>query len=992
MDEKEGIISNFTSYAEYYKWSDLNVNENDRVGFFVQLSNVGDGTMEIATSNTIVFGVVVNDASVIGNHNPFSSQNRFKITNLGKKLKKITFLFPLITLVKSYKSTLSHNVYTNVIYIPYNLGARRGHSSDNETILTQFKVNLQAYRDANVGSISASDDSEMDNLVFDIDNNFVTLDDYDFLDTTPPIADVTKYDIVGLFGCVAVIDDETCVVGEYCDCSNAGIATAGSRWLVIKRSNVNVIEIMFSSTTGGQSISLVSVGSGDSLINDGVGPDVTVKSFIAGDHMQITDNTTSLTLNANLYPSTNFIFVVSKSGLLGTFTTVKAAVIAANAIGTKARIRIEPGTYVEDNPINLNSDVSIVSEDTARTVYVQAANANLTIFNLGIRSELLGIRIEGANLTGGIGVAFDGTGIPGLSYLTSCTITDCDIGLWLSGTPGIIVVQECIITSDPVHMTQLTTGIVITGECDARIMQTGVNGIRVPPSIDLSVQNGVIVNQSAKMTATHLSIFGCVKGLTLDGSEDVMYKSSIIKNCDIGLNVIGDTTLFQSGCNYLSNIDNDICIAANSVTEITIAATQLDRTKIHNPNNVNLKFSGFSNDPSDPSYLIMAELHVGDPDHPKECALGEGDSYTNEMIIMTNTNLEVGTWTDKTLAAQSKDDSQFDVFEGTTIDQCLYIGAPRQFPGFKSQMVTKIVGESAVRLEYWNGSSWVMLRCFVSDGDSPYYPNADHNFDSQSTITPLSIISVESRFGRMPDWTIKTLLNGTSNYYWVRFVIDSVGMTTIPQLEQIQLHPNSVKVNGDGFITYFGSSRRMKPIGWDIGLVEAASNSPANQDMYLSDGIGVGRQENRFQSNAVDSVGNCLAVPFDFDTSLPVCLSWYWTASSLDNVVWRVRTGHCSIGDAIYTSQATAPTTHPTENVIEIIENVSSTDTLLSTVVELYFSKVIAHYEDGTPGDLIWFSIERDGGDLNDTNNGDVSIVNLYANYHSWATGGYMMK
>ena len=776
-----------TAYAEYFKWEDLNVNQDQRVGYFVQDSNTSS-CIEIFDGTKDCLGVVLHNAAVSAKDFQFDQSNKKKEDKFGKIIQKDSYVFSLVNAIKEW------GIASNVKYDDVDLyediqiifdrdfvtanGYISGNSNDNVSIIAIFETLIDDYRNDN--SLDATQLNLLTTLETTIDNMTLLSIDEQY-DTNPAQENVIEWDIVGLIGRCRVFDDGTCNVGSMCDATNTGISTDGSTWLVLERIDTDVVEIMFvtyhNNVEAIINSDLSSVGTGETLINDGTGPTLALKSFSSADNtITIQSTATDITLRSNIYPTNNNVFVVSKSGIQGTYSTIKDAVDAANLVDDKARVVVEPGEYTEANPIIVGSRVAVDGEDTARTVYVFPDDPTAEVFHMQAASEIKGIRIDGANGIGGIGIFFDGSVVSALSHINTTIITNCETGIHCDGSPGVILIRDTIATSDPSTGTKLTTGIRISNGCDVRIIDSGVNGY---DDDALRLDEGVIVESSSKLSATHLTISGCVYGFYLDAAEKVYHKASRLIDNQTAVHIENDTFFFQSGVNYLNSTNWDIDVAAATNEEIVITACTLDRTKINNPNNVKLLYSGFSNDPSDPALLVLAELHVGAPNNPRECAFGSGETYTVDMVVITNTNEEAGTWADMTIESQSKDGSSFNGFSGLTAGHCLYIGGPRPFPGFKCQLVTKMDPSTAtVIMEYWDGSQWIDFCFFVSESDPPYYPVSNNLFDAQSTLAvPYS--GIETRFGKMVDWTTKTTLDGVANLYWVRAIISS-GTTLLP--------------------------------------------------------------------------------------------------------------------------------------------------------------------------------------------------------------------
>ena len=162
-------------YAEYFEWEDSNPNNKDRIGHFVALNN--NGKIEIGTSNSDIIGIVSGNASVVG--------NAFEDTWSGMYL---------------------YDVYGRPIMEEIDEERVVGIDDDGNEIKEIVKRTVQKVNP-----------------------------DYDPNQTYIPRSQRPEWDIIGLLGQLIVIDDGTCRVGSRCDCNDQGIATAGSKYRVIKR-------------------------------------------------------------------------------------------------------------------------------------------------------------------------------------------------------------------------------------------------------------------------------------------------------------------------------------------------------------------------------------------------------------------------------------------------------------------------------------------------------------------------------------------------------------------------------------------------------------------------------------------------------------------------------------------------------------------------------------------------------------------------------------
>jgi hypothetical protein len=127
-------------------------------------------------------------------------------------------------------------------------------------------------------------------------------------------------------------------------------------------------------------------------------------------------------------------------------------------------------------------------------------------------------------------------------------------------------------------------------------------------------------------------------------------------------------------------------------------------------------------------------------------------------------------------------------------------------------------------------------------------------------------------------------------------------------------------------------------------LLQAANDSPSNQDLWVGDNIGVGRIENEFQNGTTDRAGFLTPLPADCDTSCHVKFKWSIASnSSGGNIRWVIRYAWTSEGDAIYDTTTNAPTVAANEQEIILVEAApTSNDTEKWYSVELELSKMIA--------------------------------------------------
>lgn len=171
-------------YAEYFEWQDLNLDAEDRRGYFVTLD--GD-KIKIAEPNDYILGIVSGQPSVIGNGDE-DWRGRYILDEFGAFI-------------------LEEFEYEEEV-----IDKETGETKTVTKIGTKYKENP----------------------------NYDPTLDYIQREDRP------EWDAVGMLGVLSVRDDGTCKVNGYCNVAEGGIATSSETgYRVIKRINDNIVEVIF---------------------------------------------------------------------------------------------------------------------------------------------------------------------------------------------------------------------------------------------------------------------------------------------------------------------------------------------------------------------------------------------------------------------------------------------------------------------------------------------------------------------------------------------------------------------------------------------------------------------------------------------------------------------------------------------------------------------------------------------------------------------------
>jgi hypothetical protein len=634
------------------------------------------------------------------------------------------------------------------------------------------------------------------------------------------------------------------------------------------------------------------------------------------------------------------LIVVAKYG--GDYTSIASGVAAAAASGTNVSVRIEPGIYFEP-PMTIADNTTVYGDSTCTIISTSSASP---LFTVGSSCEIKNITMVGA------GVAIHATGVA--SKVESCILSACATGIHLDSASRTIARDILAVSKSDGVFFDIDGGTDnIVENCTAR--EYGVacryrNGA-----------NAIIDNFGVAAVAT---------GVVVTEASQAGINSFFINNNDAETDVhqASGCLIFAKNCGF--NFDKIF----------------LGSPELYFSESANLKTG-------DIGLALTAELTVGIPEQGRESSFGEGDSYTRGIIILTS-GVGTGTYEDVSDSGVNPLVGSFgfpNVSEGSAIYLATTVGNsdPVLWHGFKSLNPTLIShqGNSRIAIELSTSSGWVETRFSTIQAVSPYYPFASDVFGG-ATNQHVRFCADTVRNA----WEAVDLLNDGTPKYWCRLVIKDDDLSSSPAISQIKLHPSRTELNEDGFLEYYGQARPVGVLPWHLGLLEPAGNSPANQDVYLGDNLGVGFAENEFTNGALDTIGYCSFAPYDIDTSCPIKirLAYASNSNSGGNVRWVIRWAIHREDESIYETTGQAPSVALREHSeIYVFAAPTSRRTCKIEQVELDFSELIPRRENGD-GDIIFISIERDGGDALDTHDGNIFVYALSAEYVKWSQGGHV--
>lgn len=665
------------------------------------------------------------------------------------------------------------------------------------------------------------------------------------------------------------------------------------------------------------------------------------------------------------------VITVSATSAKADYATIKEALAAAvSLLPELSSVLVFPGTYVEANPLVVPNGISLTSLSGPLSVAVIAQNNASDLFSLGNGCIIDGFTMVGGNMA----VNYDGsTGSKAGSILRSCVIIDATIGVCSCVGPGELFCTQTLV--------RVSTGTTTIGfECVAggkmRCWTSGVFGL-----LGNTVATGIRSIGAGSFCGFFSGGFQlCDTTVFVNDAASLELKATFIRDTDIGLQVgsTGTTSaLSVDSTTIINTATYSLDIQATDATvDITGGTARVDM--INNPNNVRLFIFTLSNEPLMDAFDILGDLHVGAYLQGTESTLGRGDAYTNGMIVLTDD----GSGTSfMNVTNQAKDPAiTIQFLQGFTVGNVIYIGsigAPFFGWNITVQSIWGAGDSDRTVTEFWNGVSWVSVPKMVTKASSPY--------GSRTDIMLENLEVQRIRIGATPGWVANVVNSLTA--FWIRIRATMMLSGPMATYSLLEIQPCSTKFNADGYIEYFGGARPIKTLDWNTGLLFAGSSSPGNQDVFLSDNLDVGKEQNSFSNGAIDRIGFNSYLPSGIDTSFGIKFRWSWVSTATGgNIDWVIRTGWSNDGFDIYLSAGAAPPVGVNEASISISYPVTETiGTQVTQTQTIVMPKINARPVTGNP-DILWLTLERNGPA--DTHSGTVSLVQVQGEYVAWSEGG----
>lgn len=537
------------------------------------------------------------------------------------------------------------------------------------------------------------------------------------------------------------------------------------------------------------------------------------------------------------------------------FKTLDRAVEAATGLlpsqGNQVDIVARPGVYVFGAPpINgvLPSYVNLRGEGGSSLVRLVAAVQSSPILTLSPECAVRGLTLLGASSPGGKGLYCSGVG-NFAAYDLRCF--DC-YDAFQASSGAVVNLVDCV----GIHFPGATMNRVFVGDTGALLLASLCGSVSAGaiPVVGLELTDAGCFGTDFRSTAE--------TGMLLKGSAVASLRPLFV-DCEVGVNMAPDSVGFVNiALAIFENVSQWEILNESSDASVFLADCIVDETKISNVGRV--QGTRHNRNPAGEIGLVCeGSFSVGSATAPARSAFGGGGPVASNMVVLSNTSLEAGTWVDNTADAVSTAGSTFELLP-TAADACAYIGYKGRFFGMRFAVTAALVNPDNA-IDYWSsagGGTWVELpyRWMTSDALAPY---------QRFGVALLHKTGLLDMHTQAPsDWLSKTLTTDPGGYgslYWLR-IRNVNAVTTAPTIESVKVHTESLIIGPEGHIELFGGHEEISlPIRGLIG----SGSTPGDQNLFPGVETSVGLERNQFSGLQDREIGGLFVEPAGLDTSQP---------------------------------------------------------------------------------------------------------------------------
>ena len=530
---------------------------------------------------------------------------------------------------------------------------------------------------------------------------------------------------------------------------------------------------------------------------------------------------------------------------LETFYSSISGAVAASVAGDY--VRVGPGTYIEDTPINIPAGISVTGDAGWQVTNVSSSTGLGNTFVLSAGSLLRDIKIAIPADTGSYAATFSGSA----GQVASANFLSFYGGTGLRGSgygqvgPGKTIGLELrYSTGDCDAFLEVTDGILATegvhipnsaGAIDAGIRANSPSATRVGnrgrfQGIDINmgatnVEDGIVAGSTSTVVLQGINLFNIQNTFHLTSNSASLLVTSglsdpVVNDIKLDAGLTGDGSLTR------------INAFMNGVFDIPYTWIPSDHAWTF--------FTSKTDTSEASSNLFGARQVIGHPEFGSGFSAGEGDSYSTKNSVLTTdgttdspTNNGTG-FVDESVAASSLTGSTFS-FQGTTVGHSILWCTKRvdssnttlKHWGLEiDQVLAAVTGAGNFIFEYQSAPNvWIEIGSMAVSAEEQY------RYGNNIFLRGNSEEHIFAGITAAVSWAPTTINSVTG--HWMRCRIEA-SITTAPTFERFRLMPSVSSINNRGNRLAKGLAMWTKSI--EVSQVKWQGAGLANATIDVGDG------------------------------------------------------------------------------------------------------------------------------------------------------------
>ena len=624
-------------------------------------------------------------------------------------------------------------------------------------------------------------------------------------------------------------------------------------------------------------------------------------------------------------------------------------------------LMINMGVYVEDNPIQLKSNVALISIGNMSAI-VYAANPGSDIITAADKSGIIGLTFVGS--AGGSAIYM---GVAGIFTFQNITIDSCLYGFTCNNALSTVVGTTVIASGTLDKFINCTAGslnIALVFVDTSVIVDSLVCAIGTTASIICSTVIAVstnIVNTIHADDGAHIYVLSSF----IAGSTNAVRIGSTGSNTQIDI----------YGLKISFSDDYDLLVeSATGIINAQAVDISLDRLSIVEGAQVNT--AGLDNDIyMNPTYRIMSNLAIGRHDLGNTSSFGDGGSYVGHMSIKTYDGSSYVTKVYGDLIS----------LPNTSVNTAIYIGTTHMIPFYGISFSMKEFINGSIVWEYYDSgtSSWLSFniaetlnQSSTSNRGTAFTGVADNIYTIRFDDCIISGVKESSMSAK--GWSMIAIDSVTA--YWIRIRI-STTITRSFVVQNVRLKGNYTSIRNNGTRSYHGEARSNVIVP---AITSDVAGTAGTVTISISPSIAIAIREGSLSATVTSAVYFKYVLTEDMDTAcgLKITVQYQTTLAPSGNTYAIVQVYTCVVSRYGRYDALNA------EVYKQYSLNFRATDTRYK--IRNLDHDLRMDISNNTPGDMLFIMVRRLGADVSDTFTGTVNVTNINLEYKKWQDGSYL--